>query len=86
MTDLTKLGQNPLDKETIALARQELNAGIADFNQLNQTVNQIPSALTVVPGIGPKLTGAKRLIPIAVQGAKAGIIACDVVTPRFTAA
>jgi uncharacterized protein DUF4012 len=77
VTDLTKLGQNPLDKETIAQTRQELTAGIADFNQLNQTVNQIPSALTVTPGIGPKLAGAKRLIPIAVQGAKAGVIACD---------
>ena len=47
VTDLTKLGQNPFDKETIAQARQELNAGIADFKQLNQTLNQIPSALTV---------------------------------------
>jgi hypothetical protein len=77
VTDLTKLGQNPFDKVTIAQARQELNAGIADFNQLNKTLNQIPSALTVLPGIGPKLAGAKRLIPIAVQGATAGTIVCD---------
>jgi hypothetical protein len=77
VNDLTKLGQNPLDKDTIALARQELNAGIADFNQLDGTISNIPSALTVVPGIGAKLAGAKRLIPIAVQGAKAGTIACD---------
>ncbi len=77
VTDLTKLGQNPFDKVTIAQAHQELDAGIADFKQLDQTLNQIPSALTVIPGIGPKLAGAKRLIPIAVQGATAGTIVCD---------
>jgi hypothetical protein len=77
VTDLTKLGQNPFDKETIAAAQQELTAGIADFNQLNRTVNQIPGALTAVPIAGSRLAGAKRLIPIAIQGATAGTIVCD---------
>jgi hypothetical protein len=77
VTELNKLSQNPFDKVTIAQAQQELNAGIADFQQVDQTLNRIPSALTAMPGIGSRLAGAKRLAPIAVQGATAGAILCD---------
>jgi uncharacterized protein DUF4012 len=80
VTDLNKLSQNPFDKVATAQAHQELDAGIADFNQLDRTLNQIPGALTAVPGIGSRLVGAKRLIPIAVQGATAGTIVCDALT------
>jgi hypothetical protein len=76
----TRLSQNPFDAQSISTARQELQAGIVDFNQIDRDISQIPAVVTAAPVVGSRLIGVKRLTPIAVEGATAGMIACDALT------
>jgi hypothetical protein len=80
VSDLGKLSQNPFDTQVIGHARQELQGGLTDFQQVNDALNRFPPPLTLTPVIGSRLGGAKRLAPLAIEGATAGILACDALT------
>jgi hypothetical protein len=80
VSDLGKLSQNPFDTQTIGHARQELQAGLSDFRQVDDALNRFPSPLNLTPGVGSRLAAAKHLVPLAIQGATAGTLACDALT------
>ena len=78
--DAKVVSKSPFDTKTIAAMRGELVAAHDDFSQLNGRLQAVPGMLQVIPIAGSKLAGAQRLLPIAVEGTRAGIIACDALT------
>lgn len=75
-TSFKQLQTNPLDTKSIGAARTELAAANDDFRQLNARLGFVGFA-SVVPIAGSKIAGAQKLIPIAVEGTQAGMLACD---------
>jgi Protein of unknown function (DUF4012) len=75
--DLTYVAAHPFDTATIAKARGEFVAASQDFTQLGQVVDAIAGPAGGLPVVGSKLSGASRLLPMAIQGATAGILGCD---------
>lgn len=75
-SDLTALGQNPLDTVTIEHARGEFAAAHDDFVTLNQSLEAY-SAAQIIPIAGGKVGGALRLAAIGVEGAQAGELGCE---------
>ncbi len=75
--DLTYVAAHPFDTATIAKARGEFVAASNDFTQLSQVVGALSGPAGGLPVAGSKLAGASRLLPMAIQGATAGILGCD---------
>lgn len=75
---LSAVAAHPFDTTNIARAHSEFAAALQDFTQVNNSLSLLPGGLTSTPVVGSKLGGAMRLVPIAIQGARAGMIACDI--------
>lgn len=75
-SDFQAIGSNPFDQTTIAHARAELVAAHADFAQLSSYSGTLGAA-GIVPVVGGKAQAANALLPVAINGTAAGIVACD---------
>src|SRR5437660_1569683 len=78
--------QNPLDNQRVALAQREFSAAQADFVQLSNALKSLPGVLTAIPVYGARLNSALRVVPLAIEATKAGLIGCDILnllTNRF---
>jgi hypothetical protein len=74
--DFKTLSANPTNLTTIDAAQQQLQMAHDDFFQLQMRLALVsPAAL--IPGLGDKLASANRLVPLAVDGTQAGVLACD---------
>ncbi len=76
-TDLAGLSSHPFDANVIAQMRAEFAGAYDDFGAADAGVHRIPGLLGHTPIVGSKLAGAQRLLPIAVEAAQAGMLACD---------
>src|SRR5262249_2356687 len=74
------LSKSPFDTKTIAALRGDLVAAHDDFSRVRAGLQSLPSMLHGLPIAGSKLASAQHLLPIAVEGTQAGIIACDALT------
>ncbi|HZO71096.1 MAG TPA: DUF4012 domain-containing protein [Ktedonobacteraceae bacterium] len=84
--DLAAYPQNPLDNQQVILAQREFSAAQANFTQLSDGLKALPGALTAVPVYGARLNSALRVVPLALEVTKAGLIGCDILnllTDRF---
>lgn len=72
--------KNPFDSASIKSARADFVAAHDDFVQVNGRLGLIPGPVDIVPVAGSKLSGARHLVPIAIEGTQAAIIACDALT------
>ena len=75
-SDFQAIASNPFDQTTIARARAELVAAHADFAQLSSYSATLGVA-SIVPVVGGKAQAAAALLPVAINGTAAGIVACD---------
>jgi len=83
--DLKKLAAHPFDAATIAATRAEFAGAYSDFSQASDGVGRV-GGFAGAPLAGSKVSGAGRLLPIAAEGAQAGMIACDalaIVAPKL---
>ncbi len=67
---------NPLDTKNIQAAHAEFAAANSDFGGVNTRLFFVGAA-SLAPGIGSKVSGAQKLVPIAVEATQAGMLACD---------
>jgi hypothetical protein len=75
-TDLKKVQANPLDANTIKLARGEFAAANSDFSRISALLGPAGIA-SGAPKVGSKISSAQRVVPIAVEATQAGTLACD---------
>jgi Protein of unknown function (DUF4012) len=61
----------------IAFAQRRLLSAYDDFRRLNDDVSAIPALAGTSGAYGEALEAARRLAPLAMEGAEAGIIGCD---------
>jgi hypothetical protein len=76
-TDLKLVQANPFDTKSIAAAHTELAAAHDDFSQIGSLIGWVPGIADVIPLAGSKLSGAQKLVPLAIEGTQAGMLACD---------
>lgn len=74
--DLKKVQSNPFDAISIQAAHDEFAAAYGDFSGVNARLNLVGIA-SVAPVVGSKVSGAQKLVPIAVEATQAGMLACD---------
>ncbi len=74
--DLKKVQTNPFDAASIQAAHAEFVAANGDFQGVNARLNLVGVA-SAAPVVGSKVSGAQKLVPIAVEGTEAGMLACD---------
>jgi Protein of unknown function (DUF4012) len=74
--DLKKIQTNPFDAASVQAARAEFVAANSDFQGVNARLNLVGVA-SVAPVVGSKVSGAQKLVPIAVEGTEAGVLVCD---------
>jgi hypothetical protein len=75
-SDLKKVQSNPLDATSIRTARDEFAAAHSDFSGISARLNLVGFAASA-PKVGSKISGAQKLMPIAVEATQAGMVACD---------
>jgi hypothetical protein len=78
---LKGLSANPFDAQRLSQARQEFAAANTEFTRVGVDLNKLPGVAQAVPIAGSDLTSARRLLPIAVEGTHAAVIACDALAP-----
>ena len=74
--DFKTLATSPTNLATINDAQNELQLAHNDFAQLQPRVGVL-APLGLVPKVGSKISGANKLVPLAVDGTAAGVLACD---------
>ncbi|HEY7974463.1 MAG TPA: DUF4012 domain-containing protein, partial [Ktedonobacterales bacterium] len=70
------LAANPTNVATIDTAQQELQLAHNDFAQLQLRLTLL-APVELLPGVGAKVAAANKLVPLAVDGTQAGVLACD---------
>jgi hypothetical protein len=73
---LKAIQQGSLDAAHAARAESEFTAAYNDFSQLQQDMGRIPGG-TFVPILGGKLDSAARLLPLAIDASRAGMLGSD---------
>jgi hypothetical protein len=68
----------------VTLAKQDFAAAYSDFTQLSNELHGIPGGGTFVPIFGAKLASAARLLPLAIDGARAGMLGSDALNVLLT--
>lgn len=81
--DFKALGSSPTNLTLINNAQSEMQAAHNDFAQLQLRVGLL-TPLGYAPKVGSKIAGANKLLPLAVQGTQAGVIACDALKTLVT--
>jgi hypothetical protein len=76
-TDLKLVQANPFDTKSIAAAHAELAAANGNFRQIGGLLGWVPGVADVIPVAGSKLSGVRKLMPLAIEGTQAGMLACD---------
>lgn len=74
--DFKLLASKPTNLALISDAQNELQAAHNDFFQLQIRLS-LASPAAAIPGVGSKLSGPEKLLPLAVEGTQAGVYACD---------
>ncbi|HEX2348929.1 MAG TPA: DUF4012 domain-containing protein, partial [Ktedonobacterales bacterium] len=74
--DFKTLATSPTNLATINDAQNELQLAHNDFAQLQPRVGVL-APLGLLPKVGSKVSGANKLVPLAVDGTQAGVLACD---------
>lgn len=74
--DFQALGSSPTNLAIINDAQQHLQNSHNDFFQLQIRVTLLSPA-GALPKVGSKVAGANKLLPLAVEGTQAGVLACD---------
>jgi hypothetical protein len=70
------LATNPTNLALITDAQDELQQAHDDFSQLQLRMDLLNSA-KFIPVVDARLAGASKLVPLAVEGTQAGVLACD---------
>ncbi len=81
--DFKLLASKPTNLALINDAQNELQASHNDFFQLQIRLS-IASPASALPSVGSKISGAEKLIPLAVEGTQAGVYACDALKVLLT--
>ena len=81
--DLKTLQTNPFNSLYIEAAHAEFAAANSDFSAINARLNLVGFA-SVAPVVGSKVSGAQKLVPIAVEATQAGMLACDMLNTLAT--
>ncbi|HEX9036780.1 MAG TPA: DUF4012 domain-containing protein [Ktedonobacterales bacterium] len=74
---LASLAGSGFSVATVQRARGEFVAGQQDFQHVNATLKNIPTALDSSPFVGGKLTAVRRLSALATNFAQIGVTGCD---------
>ncbi len=74
--NLKALATSPTDLATINAAQHELQLAHNDFAQV-QLRSALMTPAELIPGVGAKVAAANKLLPLAVDGTQAGVLACD---------
>jgi hypothetical protein len=77
---LQHLAQGSLDAHSTAQARQEFAAAFRDFSQIKNDLEQVPGISTSVPKFGSLLSTALKLVLLANEISRAGMVGCDALT------
>ncbi|HEX8995590.1 MAG TPA: DUF4012 domain-containing protein, partial [Ktedonobacterales bacterium] len=81
--DFKALASSPTNLTTINDAQQHLQHAHDDFFQLRIRVALLSPA-GMLPKVGSKVSGANKLLPLAVDGTQAGVLACDALKTLVT--
>jgi len=73
---LTLVEHNPLDSSSVGTARLHFTKALASFTQLQSDLAPLPDLLASTPAYGARLGAAKRLLPLAITLAQAGLAGC----------
>ena len=82
-TDFKALASAPTNVAMIDAAQSELQLAHDDFTQVELRVALLSPA-DLLPGAGAKIAAANKLLPLAVQGTQAGVLACDALKTLVT--
>lgn len=77
---LRTLPSHPFDTQTVSTAQRDFGDAFAIFSRLSDDLNRVPDVLTLVPGVGARLSAAKHLLPLALDAAQAGLAGCMVIS------
>lgn len=75
--DFKALASSPTNLAAINDAQSELQHAHDDFFQLRLRVALLSPASALPNAMGAKVAGAEKLLPLAVDGTQAGVLACD---------
>ncbi len=75
--DFKALATAPTNIATIDAAQSELQQAHNDFSQVELRVALLTPAEALPNSTGSKIAAANKLLPLAVQGTQAGVLACD---------
>ncbi len=81
--DFKTLATSPTNLTAINDAQTELQRAHDDFAQLQLRVGLLTPA-GLLPKVGAKISGANKLVPLAVEGTQAGVLACDALKTLVT--
>lgn len=81
--DFKALTLKPTDLALISSAQNEMQSAHNDFVQLQVRIT-LASPAGAIPSVNAKLSGAEKLVPLAVEGTQAGIYACDALKTLVT--
>ena len=81
--DFKTLATSPTNLAAINDAQSELQRAHDDFAQLQLRVGVV-SLASGLPSVGSKISGANKLVPLAVEGTQAGVLACDALKTLVT--
>ena len=80
---LKTLQTNPFDSQSIQAAHAQFSAAHSDFSEIYGRLNLVGIA-SGAPVVGPRVSGAQKLVPIAVEATQAGMLACDLLNTLVT--
>jgi len=75
---LATLPKKPLDATAVAQAQLEFSAASTAFNQVNSSLQSLPSLATFIPVYGNRLSTAMHLASLAAEASQAGIATCTI--------
>src|SRR5579871_935566 len=81
---LRTLQHDYFNTKTVSSAQQDFGDALTIFSRLNGDVNLVPGVLS--SALGPRLSAAKHLLPLALDAAQAGVAGCAMIsmlTSRF---